>query len=302
MSGVGEVHVEDQRAERAAEGKREVRWSIRRNARSDPPRDRRVAVRGRGPPQAVGAPAPPQHLHQPQARAAPVPRGRPAGADGEGPPPRAPAARGDDHRRAPGHPLGDRPDRGVDRPRWALRGLLPPRPRHRRGVGGRRAKDGSLRGRRPCCARRAASALARSRGRSRTGSRCATTAARAFARATTRPSSTTSASSARPLFTTSPRPTAASRSSFRRSRSRCSGSSASTRSRPSVRASVSSRATTTSTGCLSATTTAHRARRASACWPPRTDDRSVAPPRPRRSDHLPRPPFRATARIGPDPA
>ena len=69
--------------------------------------------------------------------------------------------------------------------------------------------------------------------------------------------------------TTSPRPTAASRSSSTRSTSRCYGSSASTPSNSYAAASATSRATTTSTGCSNATATAPRDRRATRSVTPR---------------------------------
>jgi transposase InsO family protein len=61
---------------------------------------------------------------------------------------------------------------------------------------------------------------------------------------------------------TSPKPTASSRSSCRRSRIRSCGSSASTRSSSSAPAFASSPATSTSTGCSNVTATAHHAKRA----------------------------------------
>ena len=72
--------------------------------------------------------------------------------------------------------------------------------------------------------------------------------------------STTSASPARPPSTTSQRPTGVRRGRFRRSRSRCCGSSASRPSRSCALRCVTSAGSTTASGCSSVTATAHRSR------------------------------------------
>jgi hypothetical protein len=80
-----------------------------------------------------------------------------------------------------------------------------------------------------------------------------------------------------PGLPTSPRPTAASRSSIRRSKSRCSGSNASTPSTSSARAPARSPRTSTRTGCSNATATAPRDKPHTRCVRPPWRDHHVHP-------------------------
>ena len=139
------------RAPAARAGRRDARP---RAAGGDPPRDRRVAVRRRGP----------QQDHAPAcalrgictSRKRVLRLTREAGLLAPTPQVRKRAERLHDGRSPPTCPTtlwATDADRGLDPPGRPLRGVRDRRPLHRRGVGRRRAADGPLRRRRPARAR-----------------------------------------------------------------------------------------------------------------------------------------------------
>ena len=222
---------------RPGPGRRDAR---RRAAGGDPPRDRRVAVRRRGPPKICARLRAARHPHQPQARAAPDARGRAARADAAGAQALPAPARRHDHRRRPRHAVGDRrrprPGRASEG-RCAVFAIVD----HASGEAWVDAapQDGPLRRRRPAPrGLHRALRLGRAGRRRRAGAALRRRPLLPLRPLPGRDRPPRHRPLARPS-TTSPRPTAASRSSSRRSRSRCSGSSASTRSSSCAPASAS---------------------------------------------------------------
>ncbi len=212
----------------ARPGRRDAR---RRAAGRDPPGDRRVAVRRRGPQEDLRPAAAARHPHQPQAGAAADARGGAAGADAAGAQALQPPARRHDHRSTSptrcGRPTPPR-RRPASEGRCAVFAIVD----HASGEAWVDAapQDGPLGRRRPAArGDHRALRLGRAGRRRRAGAALRRRPVLPLRPLPGRDRPPRHRPLARPS-TTSPRPTAASRSSSRRSRSRCCGSSASTRS------------------------------------------------------------------------